>query len=133
MSLGETENWNQLLLLEQIAAPEQRSQAGTMQIETESKEEAISNLTGRSKSLLPPPALQAPLGPSFIDLNREPLGKAEMWFAQAQHHKAAYKKVRLQLRRSSTLTAMKPPQYLFFAEINELPSCSCSPSYHAVY
>lgn len=55
---GETENWNQLLPLERM---EQSGPAGMTGIETEIREEASTNLTARSKSLLLPPVLQVPL------------------------------------------------------------------------
>lgn len=65
MSLEDTENQNQLLLVEQA---EWRSQAGVTQGETRSGEEADPNLTGRRKAPLPPPALQPPPEPPFAEL-----------------------------------------------------------------
>lgn len=66
---GETENWNQLLPLERT---ERSGPAGMTGMETESRQEASTNLTARSKSLLPPPVLQAPLGPPMCRISLGP-------------------------------------------------------------
>lgn len=86
VSLGESEKWNQSLV-----QPECRSQAGRTLIETERKEKISGDLKGKSKSLLPSPALQAPRGAPFSEPKQQPLGRAEMWVSQTQHHRVLKK------------------------------------------
>ena len=70
-----------------------------MLIETERKEKISGDLKGKSKSFLPPPALQASRGTPFSEPKQQPLGRAEMWVSQPQHHRVLKKKSKFEAKR----------------------------------
>ena len=73
VSLEETGKWNQTLVLQHRGR--RQEPGGMMQMETESKEEANSDFTGRNKPLLPPPGLQASWDARFQSLSRNHLAE----------------------------------------------------------
>lgn len=118
MSLRETENWNQLLLLEQNATSRAQGQGWVTQRGTESKE-ATSAHPGKEPFLSfscfegshGDPILQRP--------SRKSLSKAETRSVRPQLHKAQGKRTGLQLGGDGSLagTEVSPAPNAFLAEI----------------